>query len=175
MCSLALCLTKWWFICCSVTVPRPGSKATLHRALAGLSPVLSCSGLRVRPGFFHPDTALCLQPRVHSGDTRASALTLPCLGFYQPCLHWGLTAVLLEAPLTPAAAPGVSRASACSSGGFHSRTCCSCVCWASVVWPGDHQGVCTPTTYLCQKLWRHPSPSHLFRLWHGLCAGWVWK
>lgn len=71
----ALCLTKWWFICCSVTVPCPGSEATLHgEPRAGLSPVLSCSGLRVHPGFFQPDTALCLQPRVHSGDTRAS----PC-------------------------------------------------------------------------------------------------
>lgn len=73
---------------------------------AGLSPVLSCSGLWVHPGFFHPDTALCLHPWVHSRDTRASALTLPCLGFYQPCLHWGLTAVFLVVPLTPAAAMG---------------------------------------------------------------------
>lgn len=103
---------------CHCAVPKIQGH-TLHREpRAGFSPVLSCSGLRVHPGFFHPDTALCLQPRVHSGDTRASALTMPRLGFYQPCLHWSLTAVFLVAPLTPAAAHGVSRASTSSSVGF---------------------------------------------------------
>lgn len=132
---------------CHCAVPKIQGH-TLHREpRAGFSPVLSCSGLRVHPGFFHPDTALCLQPRVLSGDTRASALTMPCLGFYQPCLHWSLTAVFLVAPLTPAAAHGVSRASTSSSVGFPFMDllflCGPVSC--------GHQEVCTPNTYCARN------------------------
>lgn len=138
-----------------VTVPCPGSEATLHgEPRAGLLPVLSCSGLRVHPGFFHPDTALCLQPQVHSGDTRASALTLPCLGFYQPCLHWSLTAVFLVAPLNSCCCPWGFQSLHLQLSGVSIHGLAVPVGQCRVAWRPS--GVCTPTTYLCQKLWRHP-------------------
>lgn len=66
-----------------VTVPCPGSEATLHREpRAGFSPVLSCSGLRVHPGFFHPDTALCLQPLGPQWGHSRLCSHLTCLDFY---------------------------------------------------------------------------------------------
>lgn len=80
---------------------------------------------------------------------------------------------VLVVPLTAAAAHGVPEPPPAAQ--WVSIHGLAVPVWASAVWPRNHRGVCTLTTYLCQKLWRRPSPSHLFRLWHGLCTGWMWK
>lgn len=111
---LALWLTKWWLICCSVTVLCPGSEATLHREpWAGFSLCFLSLDCECTRGSSIPTQLCAFSPWVHSGDTRGSALTCP-VWVFMPCLLWGLTAALLVAPFTPAAC-GVSRASTCSS------------------------------------------------------------
>lgn len=45
----------------------------------------------------------------------------------------------------------------------------------SYVWPGDLEGDYNAHHVLVRWLWRHPSTPHLFGLWQGLCAGWMWK
>lgn len=100
---LALWLTKWWLICCSVTVLCPGSEATLHREpWAGFSLCFLSLDCECTRGSSIPTQLCAFSPWVHSGDTRGSALTCP-VWVFMPCLLWGLTAALLVAPFTPAA------------------------------------------------------------------------
>lgn len=138
---------------CHCAVPKVQGH-TLHREpRAGFSPVLSCSGLQVHPGLFHPDTALCLQPRVLSGDTGL-------------CSHNALFGFLSAvSALEPhCSVPGGSFNSCCCPWGFQSLHFqlsgisihgLAVPVWASVVWPS---GSLHTQHLLCQKLWRHPAP-----------------
>lgn len=66
---------------CHCAVPRIRGHPS-QRALGWVLIVLSFSGLRVHPGFFHPDTALCLQPLGPQWGHSRLRSHLPCLGFY---------------------------------------------------------------------------------------------
>lgn len=154
---------------CHCAVPKVQGH-TLHREpRAGFSPVLSCSGLRVHPGLFHPDTALCLQPRVLSGDTSV-------------CSHDALSGFLSAvSALEPhCSVPGGSFNSCCCPWGSRAPTSSSVgspfmdllfLCGPASC---GHQEVCTPNTY-CARNSGAPSTSQLFRLWQGLCSSWMWK
>lgn len=138
-----------------VTVPRPGSEAALHREPPSgwVLIVLSCSGLRVHPGFFHPDTALCLQPLGPQWGHSRLRSHLPCVGFY---------AVSAVGP--HCSAPGGSSSSCCCPRCFqslhrqlsglpsHPRTYCP-TCGLETL-----RGTTTPTTCLCGGSGGTPAP-----------------
>lgn len=127
---------------CHCAVPRIRGRPS-QRALGW---VLTCAFLlwtESAPGFFHPDTALCLQPLgPQRGHSRLCSQRCPvwvfisrvCCGvsFSAPgghslsCCPWGFQSLHLQ--LT-----GVTHGLAVSV-------------WTSVGWPGDHQEDCTPTT-----------------------------
>lgn len=136
---------------CRAQDPRPPFTASLVLASHLCFLALDCectqgSSIPTQLCAFSPgSTAGTLEPLLSSCPVWVF-ISRVCIGASLQCSWWLL--------LTPAAVHGVSRAFTCSSVGFPFTDLLFLS--ASVVWPGDHQGVCTPTTYLCQKLWRHP-------------------
>lgn len=157
-----------------VTVPCPGSMAALHREPRGLGshlcfPALDCectqgspsrhSSVPLAPGPQRGHSSLCPHIALFGFLSAVSALgphcSVPGGSSNSCCCPWDFQSLHL-------------RLSGVSIHGLGGPVGQCRVAWRP-------SGVCTPTTYLCQKLWRHPSSSHLFRLWQGLCTGWMWK
>lgn len=153
-------------------MPCPGSEATLPRASGW---ALTCAFL------LWTASAPRVLPSRHSSVPSAPG---PQRGHSSLCSHLALFGFLSAvSALGPhCSAPGGSSNSCCCPWGFQSlrlqlrgfpfTDLLFCVGQCRVAWGPSGS---LHTHHLCQKLWRHPSPSHLFRLWHGLCAGRMWK
>lgn len=111
---------------CHCAVPRIHGRSSQRAPWAGLSPVLSCSGLRVHPGFSIPTQLCAFSPRSTAGTLEPLPSHCPvwvfisrvCIGASLQCSWW-----LLKFLLLPMGFPGPPPA---AQWGFHSRTWWSC-------------------------------------------------
>lgn len=156
---------------CHCAVPRirgHSSQRALGWALTCAFLLWTASAPRVLPS---RHSSVPSAPGPQRGHSSLCSLTLPCLGFYQPCLHWGLAAVFLVTPNSCCCPWGFQSLHLQLSGvSIHGLAVPVGQC--RVAWRPS--GVCTPTLTVLETL-EAPSTSHLFRVWQGLCTGWMWK